>query len=243
MHTETIPPYITLHSLGKSTEYYKVRPGTIKREFLDNTQNSHGYNCGPITDANFNGWEIILPEEVVVIWDGISNTESYHVKILKGKTWKKFIIAETSTANSTISFNINATIETDPNHYLLLSGPPNYFIDGAIPMNALVKTNWYTNTRLQFCWKLTKKNKKIIFPKGMPFVFLQNYPIDLLEKTTFKIKQASLEKEKQLKEYQEKRSILKKNNPFPNLYKKGLDEKLNKISNNKRPIASEVIYE
>jgi hypothetical protein len=152
-------------------------------------------------------------------------------------------LVETSTANSTISFSLNATIETDPNHYTILSGPPNYFVDGASPMNALIKTNWYSSTTLQFCWKINEKNKEVVFPKNSPFVFLYNYPINLLEKTEFKIKKIENKKEKQLGDYQNARTKLKQNEPFPNLYKKGIDENLKKIAENKRPKPSRVIYE
>jgi len=48
----------------------EIRQSRLKRDWMDNTHNKHAYQCTPVTTANVSGWEMILPEELVVIWDG-----------------------------------------------------------------------------------------------------------------------------------------------------------------------------
>lgn len=223
-----IHPHITLWTYDKNTDYeIVVRPGSIKREFLDNTFNSHGYHCQPLTTSHLHGWEFLLPHDVEVVWDGISTSEPHHVKITKGqffKNGKSFV--DTGTANGTISFNIDAMIETDLDHYSLLMGPPNYFINGAKPMSALIRSDWYKNNSLTFCWMMTTPNKPVLFKKGMPFMFLINYPKNLLETTKFIINTMTEEKKEQIRKYNEDKQNFYKENPnfnFANMYRKGLD--------------------
>jgi hypothetical protein len=179
-----------------------------------------------MTTSNLHGWEFILKEDVEVVWDGVSNTESHHVKVTKGEcsaTGKR--IVETATANATITFNLDAYLETDQDHYCLLMGPPNYFINGAKPMSALIRSDWYKTSPLQYCWQLTTPNKPILFPKGTPFLFLVNYPKNLLESTTFSVSKITEDEKKKIHSYQEERQNYYKENPgkFPNMYRKGVD--------------------
>jgi hypothetical protein len=173
------------------------------------------------------GWEFVLPHDVVVEWDGISNTEHHHVKILEGEflpNGKKLV--DTHTANSTIAFNLNAFLETDDSHYSILMGPPNHFVDGAKPMTALIRTDWYKHNPLQYCWILTKPNVPITFKADTPFLFLMNYPKYLLESTDFTIKTATEEQMNKSNLYMTDRNEFYKQNPglkFANMYKKGVD--------------------
>lgn len=225
LHTEPTHPYITLKTLDKNITF-DVRKGNLKKDFLDNTQNAHGYHCQPLTTVGLHGWEFILKDDLEVIWDGISNTEPDHVKILKGRYSKNGnSIVDTATANATIAFNLSLFIETDPDHYVILMGPPNHFVQGAKPMTAIIRSDWYKNSALQYCWQLTTPNKPILFKGGDPFLFIMNYPKNLLENTSFSIKQMSLEEKNKINQYHEERNKYYKENPgkFANMYRKGVD--------------------
>jgi hypothetical protein len=203
-----------------------------------------------MTTSNLHGWEFILNEDIEVVWDGVSNTEAHHVKVIKGEynaNGKKLV--DTSTANATITFNLDAYLETDENHYCLLMGPPNYFINGAKPMSALIRSDWYKTSPLQYCWQITTPNKPVLFPKGTPFLFVLNYPKSLLESTTFSISTITQQDKDKMNAYQEERQAYYKENPgkFPNMYRKGVDsmgESSNKfIDKVFKPSPGEVKYE
>lgn len=224
LHTEPTHPYITLKTLDKNITF-DVKKGNLKKDFLDNTQDAHGYHCQPLTTANQHGWEIILKNDVEVIWDGVSNTEPNHVKFLKGEFYNNVRIADTSTANATIAFNLNFSIETDKNHYAILMGPPNHFVKGAKPMTALIRSDWYKTSTLQYCWQITTPNKPILFKAGDPILFILNYPISLLESTSLNIKQLTSQEKEDIEKYHNERNQYYKDNPgkFSGMYRKGID--------------------
>jgi hypothetical protein len=242
LHTEQTHPYITIWTTGKNTEYYEVRSGKVKRDYLDKTYEHHGYNCQPMTTINQHGWEFLLPQDVVCEWDGLNTSDSSHIKIISGEylpNGQKLV--ENSTGNGTITFNINAVIETNPNYYCLLSGSPNYFVDGAQPMNALIRTDWYHYNPLQFCWKATVPNKQIVFKKGMPFLFLMLYPKNLINETQVYIKNINEELSERVRKYSiERQHFYNSHESFEwsNMYKNGIEsisQKNNNELDNLRP--------
>ena len=177
-----------------------------------------------MTSANTYGWEIILPQDVEVIWDGIYDSYPHHIKIIKGQYLPSGNqLVHTETANGTVAFNLNCFIETDSNHVTLLSGSPNYFMDGAKPFTALLRSDIWHYTPIQFCWRITTPNKPVVFEKGMPLVFITNHPISLIKETTLNIKQADERIWAESQEYADLRQ--KKYDEFngknyPMLYKK-----------------------
>lgn len=230
MHTEQTLPYITIWTTGQNTEYYSVRPGKVKKPFLDNTHDSHGYNCQPMTTINQHGWEFLLPQDVTIVWDGIHSTRGDNVKILEGEFLPNGQrLVDNSTANGTITFDLNAVIQTHPDYYILLSGSPNYFVDGAVAMNALVRTDWYHHNSLQFCWKLTKANVPITFKKDTPFLFVMLYPKNLIENTQIVIKKANQEILDRIGKYSQQRNNFYDKNKnsdkfaWSHMYKNGVD--------------------
>lgn len=180
-----------------------------------------------MTTANLHGWEFLLPQDITVIWDGVSDTTPNHVTILDGqKLPNGNNLADTTTGNATISFNLNAFLDTDENHYSLLMGPPNHFVQGAKPMSALIRSDWYKHTTLNFCWQITTPNKPITFKKDTPFMYLINYPKNLLETTDLSVKIATDEQKNKMIEYSNDRNKFYEENPpfkWASLYKKGTD--------------------
>lgn len=220
----TQSPYIKIWATGPDDSYPIVKPGSVKRDFLDDTWKRHGYHCQPLTTSNLHGWDFYLYQDLEVVWDGISDTESKHVQIVSGNVLPNGIhAAETATANATIAFNLHSYIETDPDHYLLLSGPPNVFVPGAKPMSALVRSDWYNYSSIQFCWQLTTPNRIIKFKKEEPFLRIMNYPKNLLETTVVEINKATDEQKERSNRYSAERGkYYKENNgDWPFFYKKG----------------------
>ena len=48
----------------------EIQQSRLMRGWMDDTYNKHAYRCLPLSMANVNGWEILLPCDVVVKWDG-----------------------------------------------------------------------------------------------------------------------------------------------------------------------------
>lgn len=227
MHTETTRPHITLIKVDNLADHYEIRPGKNKRDWLDNTRDSHGYVCQPMSSVGFHGWEFILPQDVKFIWDGISDEAPDHVTILEGKYINGENLVDSGTANGTITFNMGYIFTTDPDHHILMSGAPNVFIDGVTPMSAILQTDWYHWNAVQFCWKINKANEIITIPKGTPFLFIRNYPKNLLENTDFIIRDVTPEEQQRMNEYSDARNefygISDNSWKWQQMYKRGVD--------------------
>jgi hypothetical protein len=219
----TNQPYIKVWVNNLKSEMPIIQDASIKRDFLDETDKAHGYHCQPLTTSILHGWDFILPQDVEVIWDGVNDSSSSHIKVLQGHTLPSgHVLVDTLTANGTITFHLNVFIETDTDHFVFLQGPPNYFVNGAKPMTALIRSDWYRYTGVQFCWKITTPNKPILFKKGTPIARIMNYPIGLLEKTNIEISPAPEAYRQATNLYNAERQAFYKANPgkWPLMYKK-----------------------
>jgi hypothetical protein len=150
-----------------------LEPLSIKREWMDNTWDSHAYHCFPVSLANKLGWGLSFPEDITFIWDGISDSSPDHVKILKGEKY-----AYSGRANGTISFHTGIKFETDENITLIHMPTPNYFIEGIQPFTTLMSTSWYDG-ELPLACMVTTPNKEITIKANTPFVSI--LPINLQE--------------------------------------------------------------
>jgi hypothetical protein len=217
-------PYIKLWRLNPSSNYPIVEPASVKRDYLDATYKSHAYHCQPLTTATLHGWDFLMPHDVEVIWDGVNDPSPSHIKILTGGCLEDgTIFAGNETGNTTITFHLQAILETDIDHYLLLSGSPFVEVNGALPMDALLRSDWYHHTPLQYSWRLTVPNVPVLFKKGTPFLRIINYPIGLLEKTDIILDTATDEQKAFMHNYNAGRDKFYSDNPdfkFGNMYKK-----------------------
>jgi len=178
-------------------------PPTIKqcrprREWMDNTANKHAYKCLPLTSANVNGWELELQQDVMVQLDkGGGVPEGQVPRVLRGEhrtfpsdaqdsVYERPIVQQSII--DTVSFTVGWSINPPKGHSVLISGPPNYFVDGAVPMTALIPGWWPDEVNMN--WVITKHNEPVTFPKGMPFMFFQIVKDDLLPSVTFNIRNA-----------------------------------------------------
>ena len=141
--TEMILPYIKLWKQEPNSEYPKVRQASIHRDYIKDTHKSHAYHCQPMTNANVSGWDFILPQDVTVIWDGVSDSSPDHIKIIEGQYFAGSELVRTNTANGMLTFNLGVSIETDKNHYSIIKGSPNYFFNDAIPVEVIIRTDHY----------------------------------------------------------------------------------------------------
>lgn len=152
----------------------EIKQSRLKRDWMDNTYNKHAYRCLPLSAANVNGWEVILQQDIRLIWDG-GNTVP---RIIDGDIFKGRTIANCNKIGM-IDFHIGWAFNTENGFDTWLTGSPNYFIDGAVPLTASIPSHWWPD-EVQMTWKITKENQEIVFPAGMPFAFFCIYPNNLL---------------------------------------------------------------
>lgn len=159
----------------------EIRQSRLKRDWMDQTHNKHAYQCTPVTTANVSGWEMILPEELVVIWDGGPSP----AQIISGGVHNGFHFAH-SNIHGMISIATGWAINTEEGYSLWTTGSPNYYVDGASPMTASIPSSWWPD-EVQTNWVIHKVNEPVVFPKGSPFLFFTIYPTDLLPSVEFEV--------------------------------------------------------
>ena len=155
--------------------YADVNPLSAKREWMDETWQAHAYKCFPVSLSNQLGWALSFPEDIVFIWDGISDADGSHVKVLKGE---KYVYTE--RANATISFNTGLMFTTDKDISLLSMPPANYFIDGAEPFTTLLSTSFFRGD-LPVAWRITRPNIEITIKANTPIISIIPINLSLLQ--------------------------------------------------------------
>jgi hypothetical protein len=161
-----------------------IEPLTATRQWMDETGERHAYMCFPLSVSNRLGWGISFPEDLSFVWDGITDTTSDHVKILKGD---KYLYA--GRGNATISFNCGLIFKTDELTTTLAMPVPNLFVRGAQCYTTLISTSFYMPT-FPLAWRLTEPNIEITIPAGQPVAAIlpisltnlqENYTLELLD--------------------------------------------------------------
>jgi hypothetical protein len=155
----------------------EIKQSRFNRDWMDATYNKHAYQCLPLTVANVTGWELILQQDVVVQWDG-GNTVP---KVLEGEKFDDRPIAIPSIIGM-MSFTTGWAFNTEDGYSTWISGSPNYFVDGAVPLTASIPSYWWPD-EFNMNWQITKVGEPILFPKGMPIMHFIIYPNTLLEST------------------------------------------------------------
>lgn len=173
---------MTKVTLTKTTQDApEIRQSRIKREWMDSTYNKHAYQCLPMTYANVYGWELILPQDVVVQWDG-GNTVP---KILEGAEYKGRQIAYGGIIGM-VSFSTGWAFGTEDGYETSIGGSPNYMVDGASPLSAIIPSSWWPD-EFQMNWMINKIGEPVVFEAGMPFMFFNIFDSTVTNDVEFKV--------------------------------------------------------
>ncbi len=175
---------VTVQKLFKEGDTALIEQLPARREWMDETQDKHAYMCFPLNLTNRLGWSISFPEDIVFIWDGVTDTSPDHVKILAGE---KF--AHPTRGNATISFLTGLKFTTDDKTSILAMPVPNLFVRGAQCYTTLMSTSFYIHM-LPLAWRITEPNLEIRIPAGTPVAAVlpislsnleENYELEIIE--------------------------------------------------------------
>lgn len=166
-----------------------IRQAEVRRDWMDDTYKKHAYKCLPLTEANVNGWELVLQQDVVIQWDGGLTVP----RVLSGEkmtfetnwqTYEREIVMPSIVG--IMSFTTGWSFSTPPGIGTWISGSPNYFVDGAVPLTAHIPSDWWPD-EFNMNWKITKIGEPVVFPAGSPFMFFQFYDTSLMPSVEFNV--------------------------------------------------------
>jgi hypothetical protein len=111
----------------------------------------------------------------VVVWDEKFATP----RIIEGEFTESGWHLVQNSITGMVSFALGYSIETEPGFHVSISGSPNFFLNGAFPLSAVIPSDWWPD-EVNMNWAITKNNQEILFPAGMPYAFFTVFkPADM----------------------------------------------------------------
>jgi hypothetical protein len=216
---------LTLDFYKEKEALVNFYPLTMKREWMEDTDGKHAYRCFPVSSANLVGWTFSFPEDITFIWDGVSDTFSDHIKIIKGH---KFV--NLNRANATISFDTNLYLKTNNDISIMIMPVPNQFIEGTNCFTTIINPS-ILKAPIPAAWRITLANKEITIPANTPIASIIPISLKGLQDVSVNLYDAQFGQDhyKFLQDYgmasQEKTMIDK----WTNFYRDGIDHEGNKL--------------
>jgi len=154
-----------------------IEPMPIKRDWMDVTPEKHAYRCFPVTQANMVGWYLYSEKDISFIWNGINDTSSSNIEILKGSEF-----TYTGRGQSTVSFMTGLIFRSDQNISFLTISPVNYFNEDFETMSSLISTSFFDND-YPLAIKARVPNKEILIKAGYPIATIIPISLSALDNT------------------------------------------------------------
>lgn len=202
-----------------------IEPLSVKRDWMDKTPDKHAYHCFPVTTANTVGWTLSCPEDIVFIWNGITDTTSDTVKIISGEQY-----CYTGRGQGSLSFNTGLILKSEKNISVLSITPQNYFYEDFEVMSSLISTS-FLNVDFPLAIKAKVANKEITIKSGTPIATILPISLTSLKEESIEIKNFVPEPDyhAKLKSYGEAAQVLNQSGQWTNWYRDAVDENGNSI--------------
>ena len=180
---------------------YRVRPdappltpAVARREWMDRSNDRFAYRCLPLTMANASGWELRLPADVRMSWNGKADRRAIEISG-HDPSWPVRLFVQSHFGEGVVTFVTGYLFKTPPGVGCWVSGPPNEAKDGIAPLTGLVETDWLPFP-FTMNWRFTRPGE-VVFRKGEVFCFLTLLEHGRLEGVTPEV--AALEDAPELK--------------------------------------------
>ena len=173
----------------------RIRPGTPKRRWMDDTSERYAYRCLPLTIANSAGWELLSPIAFEARWDGDIHESSVEIRMDAG--YAEHLKPVSLFGYGTVTWHIEGIFRTPPGWNLWVAGPPNRQKDAIQALGGMIETDWapYTFT---MNWRFTRANQWVRFEENEPIAFF--FPVERGRVERFDPKILPLEAHPELKE-------------------------------------------
>jgi hypothetical protein len=158
-----------------------ILPMSIKRDWMDVTEEKHAYRCFPVTQANMVGWNLFSDKDIEFVWNGITGISSENIEIINGKDF-----TYTGRGQSTVSFNTGLTFKTDENVSLFTINPVNYFNDDFETVSSVISTSWMDND-FPLAIRARSANKNILIKAGTPLATIIPVSLTQIDNTSIEI--------------------------------------------------------
>ncbi|WP_156024424.1 DUF6065 family protein [Smaragdicoccus niigatensis] len=170
---------LVAYTLG-ATEGLVPVPAMKRRAWMDATPFAFARRCLPLTVANQAGWVVCTPFDISVRWNGSAAVGSLRIEVGEPTHPAAGFVVD-HFGSGVITFGIPWLFRTPPGVVMSVRGTPNFWVDGAHPLDGIVETDWMTAT-FTMNWRITRPHHWVRFAAGDPVCFLQPLSIDTLER-------------------------------------------------------------
>lgn len=169
---------LTAYSISRTTGFVP-EPASQRRSWMDATPNRFAMRCLPLVMANQAGWVIRTPFGVQARWNGADPVGNIEVSVGDPAHPCRNYVSD-HFGSGIVTFNIPFVFRTPPGLNLLVRGAPNFWVEGAHPLEGLVETDWATAS-FTMNWRIVTPNRWVSFAAGDPICFLQPFAVAAVE--------------------------------------------------------------
>jgi len=122
--------FLKLYRISSSP--LNVVPAQRRRQWMN--ENPHVYKCGPVTNCNSFGWDVLTVEDHVVEWNG--GTKKDDLVVHEGS-----VTAHSNFGHGVLSFNLGYTWHTPDGWSMYVTSIPNEPNETFTTISALIETD------------------------------------------------------------------------------------------------------
>jgi len=130
-------------------------------------------SCLPLVMASQLGWNVELPTDVHLTWDGTLDKGAIKIG-LENIQFAFNILSHFGLG--IVTFSIPYLFRTEGNINILARGPANYPVRGLAPLEGLIESYW-SPYPFTMNWQMTEPGYKVVLPKGFPICTI--VPLDV----------------------------------------------------------------
>lgn len=162
---------VKCYKMGEA-ELWSLVVATSLRNWMEQQQR-FAYRCLPMKVANEQGWFILCPTDIELIWNGGPDPSDLQV-VLADNTYCGSI--KSHFGQGILTFSPPWFFRTEAPVGLRIAGPANLMVPGLFALEGLVET-WTHNSTWTMNWRVQDLNKTLMLPKGTPIchITLHNF--------------------------------------------------------------------
>lgn len=161
---------LTAYPVGLKSALPAIRPAERVRQWQLDTADSFAVRCLPLNIANNNGWELLLPGGLDVVYGGGRGLDDISIY----PHGDGACVAQSHFGEGVLTFQVGYLFRTSDNVHMQISGPVNYFRDGIQALSGIIESDWspYSTT---MNYRFTRPCR-VSFCKGQPFAQISLIP-------------------------------------------------------------------
>jgi hypothetical protein len=158
---------------------FHPQPASPRRAWIEAMPHSFARRCLPLVVANQAGWVVPCPFGLRVTWDGTTAPGGLSIALADPDHPGRGRVAD-HFGSGILTFYLPYVFRTEPGVQLSVRGAPNFWIDGAHPLEGVIETEW-ASASFTMNWRIVAPGREVTFRAGDPICFLQPLHLGTIE--------------------------------------------------------------